>query len=814
MSVWCCTILLAALSANDAAAADDWQIPAEHPRLFVHRDQLPRLRVLCGVEGYRSDPVASEPGVSFGSHGTILARLKTAAAQVNFERVRPDDLWAFAFLHVLTGQLGQPDEYTRQVAHALLAAEGRGLDLDAIVALDYCWDALTAEQRSAIVARMAEQLEAFEAGQSPLNYYRFSRKLHSLALAIVLYDQAGSAQGAELDARVRRILSFARIYLEGPFVRFCQQRGAMPVSGGNALWEDTALVLAVELWRTGTQLSLWPQLRESLGRSMYSYFYGDSGYALLNHGFLHDDGSDSPLQPGKLYQGFIPAVPFAIASQTQDPIAAWYANRGLPAGPEASAAEIDRYLWVHLVYGPFPLPETGRRGCPLAWNFGGGWVTMRSDFGRGATVILFDVGQPYWRPRQHYDAGQFQIYRKGRLAIDSGDDVTHEAVPAKGGSVTLGRETGDWDRYFQATIAHNCVTLADRSETMATAGRAWPAMGNQRLIPQQDYDLSTGDVHATDRHTGRLIAFQNDPHFSYAAADLTAAYSPEVVTRWERRLLFIHNGALLVLDRVQTPTLRSLKTWHLHLPARPRLAPEVSWAQTRPTPAAEPSENWVDLDMVDQLTGLGSDAAIWELSKEHHWLEVTHGHGRLFWTTLLPQEPLGVRRLAGGPMEPRQILAGPSAGRTYYGGDLIGYEHRLWPASILKGPNVVYKLGRPTGLGPNFGSGATWGRYDVYPALDIDDVTFLHLLIPTDKVQTRPPPTAFEHDGERAIVDIELIDQRAHVELNLTGDLPGKLVLVTRRDGRPLFDGPLATQVEPNGSIPLAGGSAGASSHP
>ena len=90
--------------------------------------------------------------------------------------------------------------------------------------------------------------------------------------------------------------------------------------------------------------------------------------------------------------------------------------------------EVERYQWCRLLYGPLDQAEAARRACPLGRHFGGGWVAMRSGWDRGDTVVLFDAGQPFWRARQHFDAGQFQIYRKQRLAIDSGDEAP-EAPP-------------------------------------------------------------------------------------------------------------------------------------------------------------------------------------------------------------------------------------------------------------------------------------------------------------------------------------------------------------------------------------------------
>lgn len=794
------TFVLGILASLSSVRAEDWTIPKSHPRLLIHRDDLAAMRVRCGIDRYHDDTAARTRGIRFGSQADLCVRLKAAATGIMRGRAASDDLWAPAILHLVTGELGRADSYTEYVTAELLDPNRRLVSLDTVIALDYCWDAIEREKRSRIVDRWADVLESFEPGENPLSCLRFDRKLFALALAIVLADEREDDQNAGVAVKVGEVLQAAKNYIEGDFVRFCQQRGAMPSSAGNAACEEAMLVLAAEIWRTGAGRSIWPELTDNVGRAMEHYFYADTDCATIRHGFVHDDGSTIPLRPGQIDEGFIPALPWAIARNTQDPIAIWYANRSFSAAIANVALPMERYLWVPLVYGPLEQAEAARRACPTGRHFGGGWVAMRSGWDPGETVVLFDTGQPFWQSRQHFDAGQFQIYRKERLAIDSGDDVTYEAVPRKGGQTTIGDERGDWDQYYQATIAHNCMTVSDRTQRMALYGRVWPAMGNQRLVGH-DYDLTAGDVTKTERHTGSLTAFETNSFYTYAAADLTPAYSPEVVNSIRRRMLFLNNGALLVLDKLTAIKSRSIKTWHLQLPTRPKLLGESqSSAQTRP--ADEISDtNFVDLAAhARQIHGTSEYAGIWQLDKAVDWLQITNGPGRLFVRTLLPESAKA--RVVGGSMQPRKIMSGPMAGRDYYGGDPLGYEHRLGPATFLRSPNAAYMLGQPMNLGEQFGVGATWGRLDVAPVGPANQVTFLHLLIPTDSAVRKPPATRFEHKGKKAIVYIAFIDQNARVELSLDGDEPGMVSIQDRLTKKVLFEKSLTTSVQPNLPIP------------
>ncbi len=812
-----CTVLATVLSCSAAALAADWRIPETHPRLFINMDDIAALRVRCGIDQYRDDPIAKGRGIAFGSQQEALERLKTAADEIMRDHARADDLFAPAILHLVTGELGEADRYTDYVTSELLDPARSRFELDALVALDYCWLAIPSEKRSRIIERVGAVLEPLELSQNPLDHLGFARKLNALAAAIVLHGSDDERQ-LQMGTRLRGVLAQAKSYLEGPFTAVCRQRGAMPTSGENGIWEEADLVLATELWRSAAGGDVWGPLADSLGRALEHYFYADTGYAGLTHGFVHDDGSRIPLKPGQVYRGFVPAVPWVLATRARDPIANWFAHRSLPASASAGH-DVDRYQWVRLLYGPLNQPEAARGACPLGRNFGGGWIAMRSGWAGGDTVLLFDAGQPFWRSRQHFDAGQFQIYRKGRLAIDSGDDVTFDAVASRGGSTAIGGVAGDWDDYAQATIAHNCVTVADPTQEMRIYGRPWPAMGNQRLI-ERDYNPSVGDVSKTDRQTGTLSAFETNSFFSYAAADLTAAYPPAVVRAMRRQILFVHAGAIVVLDRVESMKARPVKTWHLQLPSRPEVLTDRDGESGRggegksgaaeATQAAagglekKPPKQFV---AAKQVHGVDASAGIWELEPEASWLSVSHMEGRLFIRTLLPAD--AQRRLVGGPMRPRQMESGPRKGTPYFGGEPFGYEHRLWPASMWRAPNAAYELGRPVNLGPDFGVGSTWGRFEAAPAEPAEKTVFLHLLIPTDAAVNKPPVVNFEVREGHAFLAIELNDQHVSVELSIEGETNGRISIRHPATQDILFEKDLATTITPNAAIPGSAGDPG-----
>lgn len=754
--------------------AAEWTVPTDHPRLLIHRDAVADIRKRCGLSGTDA-PTAT--GDRLAGQRQMLERLQAAARGIMRGPARTDDLYAPALLHLLTGDAATPDEFSRYVGDSLLHPDRRLFGMDALVALDWCWDALTPDTRRQIIQRLPLVPDRFSDAVSPLDHLGFESRLCGLAQAVVCYDPAGPADDVKVFGSV---ISAGHTYLSGPFVEFCRQRGTVPTSGRNGVWEEADYTLAIELMRTGLGHDLWPRLSDSIGRALEHYFYADTDSPELPHGFIHDDGSEAPPRPGLVYRGFVPVVPFVLARQARDPVAMWYAARGLPR-VEPTIAELERYAWAALVYHPADTPEAARRACPLGRYLGGGWVAMRTGWAPAETVLLFDAGQPFWRSRQHFDAGHFLIYRKGRLAIQSGDDVTFEAVPAKGGQTLIGEQVGDWDHYFQSTLAHNCVTVASPSRRESTLyGRPWPAAGNQRLIGH-DYAPELGDLEKSGRITGHLTAFETNSFYTYAAADLTAAYPAEVMRSMVRHVLMVNAGMVVVVDRLECIRDRSVKTWHLQLPSRPDV-----------------------INGAKQVFGVRKDAGIWQLQSDQSWMKIDQAEGSLLVQTIQPAN--ATRRVVGGPGHSREISGGLFQGIPYFGSEAKGFQYYLAPAVTLHAASACYSLERPTSLGAQFGNGAAWGRYDVSVSEPSEATTFVHVLVPIDRSKAHPPSLQSEQEGSATLIEAILPDQRIRLRID-SARLPIGRVTIADNDDKTLFEKELSTQVHPNRPIPTASSS-------
>nr|WP_158606769.1 heparin/heparin-sulfate lyase HepB [Paenibacillus ginsengarvi] len=198
--------------------------------------------------------------------------------------------------------------------------------------------------------------------------------------------------------------------------------------------------------------------------------------------------------------------------------------------------------------------------------------------GAGTVVAEMKVGMYQYNNHQHLDAGAFQLYYKGNLAIDSGS--------YKGSS---GKYHSPHNKYyFKRTIAHNTVLVYDpgeleRSPYIKDGGLVWPNVndGGQRWPNEGRPPLTLDDLLNQDFKRADVLAHQfgpdtYKPDYSYIKGDITAAYSDKM-KRFERSFLFLnfknaaHPATLIVFDRVVSANADFRKYWLLHSIEEPHI---------------------------------------------------------------------------------------------------------------------------------------------------------------------------------------------------------------------------------------------------
>jgi heparin/heparan-sulfate lyase len=242
----------------------------------------------------------------------------------------------------------------------------------------------------------------------------------------------------------------------------------------------------------------------------------------------------------------------------------------LKQGGTSSDDTIFEFLWRDTKLQPKPIAS-----LPLSRYFGSpfGWMVARTGWGDDAVVAEMKINEYNFVNHQHLDAGAFQIYYRGALAIDSGI--------YQGGSAG-GYGSPHTQNYTWRTIAHNALLVRDPVEKFHEnpsygndGGQRFPNRRSEARTLEMLLDPSRG------YHTGKVIAhgFGPDaatPDYTLLQGDITDAYSKKVraVTRSfvflnlrDRRI----PAALIILDRVVSADPAFQKFWLLHTLEEPQL---------------------------------------------------------------------------------------------------------------------------------------------------------------------------------------------------------------------------------------------------
>lgn len=236
-------------------------------------------------------------------------------------------------------------------------------------------------------------------------------------------------------------------------------------------------------------------------------------------------------------------------------------------GQKVLSNTLDLVLFANASAGiaPETLPKSHYFSAPHAS------IIARTGWEADSAAAYMKIGGYQLNNHQHLDAGQFQLFYKGALAIDSG--------------VYEGQNGGYFDEhdknYNKRTIAHNCMLVYDPAEKFVNGtvgndgGQRWPS----NAVEPYYFD----DVLYSDRKVSDVMAheIQDAPgavQYSYIKGDLTQAYQNTKVSEYQRSMLFLpmeeagRPAAFIVLDRVKAVNPDFQKYWLLHSIDKPSVS--------------------------------------------------------------------------------------------------------------------------------------------------------------------------------------------------------------------------------------------------
>ncbi|MEN6426891.1 MAG: heparin/heparin-sulfate lyase HepB [Phycisphaerales bacterium] len=518
--------------------------PAEHPRLYLraeHVAQLPR----------RLKEPALEPAVE---------RMHEYAGRSPQGKVEWD-----ALQYLATGDAGLGRATIEAVLSLLHTCEladkldacretGRMMVTGAIV-YDWCYSLLTPEEKQAFVKELVRLAKTQECGYPPTGQ--------------------GSVTGHSSEAMIMRDMLSAGIAIYDEFPEMYRLaagrffREHLPARnwlyGGHAYHQGDSYGPHRFSWDT---YPLWIFDRLGAGNVynpeqrfvpyLWIYTTRPDGQRLrAGDTFAH---SAPRGRPWDQYIGTL-----LTASYYDDGILLDQFQRQTGSGGNETIFEV---LWRDTKLQPRSI-ET----LPLSRYFGSpfGWMVARTGWGQDTVIAEMKINEYNFVNHQHLDAGAFQIYYRGPLAMDSG--LYSGSSGAYGSPHCL--------NYYWRTIAHNSLLVYDPNEDFGRRG--YGNDGGQRL-PNGRSEARNLSVLLTPENgyrTGKILSHgfgpdSQKPAFTLLQGDITMAYSKKV-RQVTRSFVFLNLGdtevpaAMVVLDRVVSLDPAFRKYWLLHTLEEPRV---------------------------------------------------------------------------------------------------------------------------------------------------------------------------------------------------------------------------------------------------
>lgn len=546
---------------------DVLQPPEEHPRLFVTARDLPALRarrsegklaavwanVVANAKDVRLSPVSNN--TSNYDFKAVKAIHANALLYLFDNNENAGNLAVVLGMDILNRLQYETD--TRKLGEVITATA---------IVYDWCYPLMNATQRSQFIEQMQTLARAMEISYPP---FKQGAVVGHGSEAQLLRDQLAMAIATYDEKPVIYHTVAGRFFSDYVNPRNYAYAGGVQHQGESY----------------GPYRYSWDLFASFIFKRMNSKDVFDASQRYTPYQWLYmrrpdgqmmrdGDSYNTTMKFGKYW--LHPMAPMLAASYYGDSVLQaefdkqWAENNGRPDD-----------IWMMLFHNPSLL--AGSDPLPLSRYFGapGGWMIARTawggDISSNTVVATMKMGNTWFANHQHLDAGHFQLYYKGGLAIDSG---IYE------GANNVGYGSPHDINYHKRTIAHNAMLVHDPAESFTMMGKAVANDGGQRVIGNEPWGLPQ------IKNNGYEVSYvlkqhieggdsNPAPDYSYIKGDLKTAYSSKV-SDYRRAMVFLNMknqqvpAALLVFDTVTASNPAFKKTWLLHSQNMPQIDGNVS----------------------------------------------------------------------------------------------------------------------------------------------------------------------------------------------------------------------------------------------
>ena len=536
--------------------------PAEHPRLFFRKADLSSIKMKT------NHPLLKESWEKVNQSASFMTDGKLEQGIIhNYNLQIINAIEAKAFLYVLTGNQKSGNEAvdlifnlnnTLIINHKkndVCREIGRVILATAIV-YDWCYDLITTAEKKSLIAIMESLAVDMEVKwpqliQGSVTGHGVEAQLARdiLTCGIATYDE-----NPEIYHRAA-----GRIFAEFiPAQNFGYQSGNHHQGSAYGPSRFQSEIYTTLLFDRMGHPNVTNKLQ---GKIPYRWIY-----TRRPDGQLFRDGDDFvERNPFGFYWIFYDLA--YLASYYQDPLLMGEAIRQGTIGRTP--------LYDLLLIDPSVPADHNLSSLPLTkyfpYPFGG--MTARTGWEAGSTsgavVADMKIVERQYNNHQHLDAGSFQIYYKGPLAVETG---IYEGVEGGYGSE-------HFTNYLQRTIAHNCMLVYNPDEQFTWHRRPVVNDGGQRF-PGGATEPAVIDVVMSEEYKkGEVKAYDFGPdpvkpEYSYLKGDITQAYTDKVKNH-QRAFVFLNlnnsqvPATMIVYDYIVSSNKDYKKTWLMHCVQEP-----------------------------------------------------------------------------------------------------------------------------------------------------------------------------------------------------------------------------------------------------
>ncbi len=538
--------------------------PAEHPRLYVRAYEIPELKekmktpdgrkILAALEEAAVDRTPEEEAKEKDRGFRYYFKMRGLTSRVQLQAldylVDGDRTQARRAIVSMLDSLKRTSFGTRQ---DLSRASGVMLMTGAMV-YDWCYDQMTDAEKQAYIKEFIRIAGTMECHYPPKNTEPIAG--HSsewmilrdmLSAGIAIYDEYPDMYNYVVTMMFRDYIPARNFIYSGH--NYHQGTGYVSVRFVNDL------------------ISLF--ILDKMGAGAVY----DPAQQFVLYDFIYRRRPDGQVLPAGDVNPGNRKTPNSYAMPAM--FAASYYNDGYIANEYFRRPSVEPHLlMMELLWRDFDLEPKSPDDLPLTRYSGTpfGWMIARTGWDKDCVIAEMKVNENFVGNHQHLDAGSFQIYYKGPLAIDSG------AYQGSSG----GYNSPHCKNYFKRTVAHNSLLIYDPQEKFA----CWNYGGGDKTefaandggqrMPGDRWDTcrSFESLLSDDYTVGKVLAhsFGPDldvPEYSYLKGDITSAYSDKV--RDVRRSFVFLNlkdstvpASLVIYDHVVSSDPGFRKFWLLH----------------------------------------------------------------------------------------------------------------------------------------------------------------------------------------------------------------------------------------------------------